>query len=91
MLRTFKHHADGVAFLALLPDGLRFVSGSADGTARVTYHGLAFAAAPAYLAREEERVKNRLKAESRRHVEEVRRLEADLAAVQLAATRSNID
>ena len=87
VLRTFKHHTDSVAFLALLPDGLRFVSGSADGTARVTYHGLAFAAAPAYLASEEERVKNRLKAESRRHVEEVRRLEADLAAVQLAATR----
>ena len=27
--------------LALLPDGLRFVSGSSDATARVAYHGLA--------------------------------------------------
>ena len=30
-----------VQCLALLPDGLRFVSGSADNTARITYHGLA--------------------------------------------------
>ena len=28
VLRTFKHHTDGVRCLALLPDGLRFVSGS---------------------------------------------------------------
>ena len=27
--------------LALLPDGLRFVSGSEDNTARIAYHGLA--------------------------------------------------
>jgi hypothetical protein len=27
--------------LALLPDGLRFVSGSDDKTARIAYHGLA--------------------------------------------------
>jgi WD40 repeat protein len=27
--------------LALMPDGLRFVSGSADGTARIVEHGLA--------------------------------------------------
>jgi len=30
-----------VLYLALLPDGLRFVSGSDDGTARIAYHGLA--------------------------------------------------
>ena len=29
------HHTDEVTCLALLPDGLRFVSGSADGTARI--------------------------------------------------------
>ena len=27
--------------LALMPDGLRFVSGSGDSTARIAYHGLA--------------------------------------------------
>ena len=41
VLRTFKHHTSGVNCLALLPDGLRFVSGSADKTARIAYHGLA--------------------------------------------------
>ena len=41
VLRTFKHHALGVNCLALLPDGLRFVSGSDDETARIAYHGLA--------------------------------------------------
>ena len=41
VLRTFKHHAVGVRSLALLPDGLRFVSGSRDKTARIAYHGLA--------------------------------------------------
>ena len=41
VLRTFKHHAAGVSSLALLPDGLRFVSGSQDDTARIAYHGLA--------------------------------------------------
>ena len=30
-----------VTSLALLPDGLRFVSVSADHTARIVYHGLA--------------------------------------------------
>ena len=30
-----------VGCLALLPDGLRFVSGSLDGDARIAYHGLA--------------------------------------------------
>ena len=40
VLRTFKHHARG-ALLALLPDGLRFVSGSYDKTACIAYHGLA--------------------------------------------------
>jgi len=45
VLRTFKHHANGVralrGSLALLPDGLRFVSGSDDGSACIAYHGLA--------------------------------------------------
>ena len=47
ILRTFKHHSwstsswNGVKCLALLPDGLRFVSGSHDGTACIVYHGLA--------------------------------------------------
>ena len=41
VLRTFKHHTNSVYCLALLPDGLRFVSGSDDKTARIAYHGLA--------------------------------------------------
>ena len=41
ILRTFNHHTDGVNSLALLPDGLRFVSGSDDKTACIFYHGLA--------------------------------------------------
>ena len=41
VLRTFKHHARPVLCLALLPDGLRFVSGANDDTARIAYHGLA--------------------------------------------------
>ena len=40
VLRTFKHHTGPVWCLALLPDGLRFVSGSDDGTTRVAHHGL---------------------------------------------------
>ena len=40
VLRTFNH-TDKVGCLALLPDGLRFVSGSSDKTARIAYHGLA--------------------------------------------------
>ena len=43
VLRTFKHHSWPVTCLALLPDGLRFVSGAADMTARIVYHGLALA------------------------------------------------
>ena len=35
------HHTSTVYCLALLPDGLRFVSGSSDDTARIAYHGLA--------------------------------------------------
>jgi WD40 repeat protein len=46
VLRTFKHHNNRVHCLALLPDGLRFASGSEDKTARIAYHGLAPAAAP---------------------------------------------
>ena len=53
VLRTFEHLAlqpdevyhdytiQTVWCLALLPDGLRFVSGSEDGTACIAYHGLA--------------------------------------------------
>ena len=41
VLRTFSHHTSMVGCLALLPDGLRFVSGSKDKTARIAYHGLA--------------------------------------------------
>ena len=41
VVRTFTHHTDWVTCLALLPDGLRFVSGSADDTACIFYHGLA--------------------------------------------------
>ena len=41
VLRTIRHHTDNVLCLALLPDGLRFVSGSTDKTARIAYHGLA--------------------------------------------------
>ena len=40
-LRTFKHHTNEVTSLALLPDGLRFVSGSCDTTACIVEHGLA--------------------------------------------------
>ena len=41
VLRTFTHHTNGVADhgLALMPDGLRFVSGSCDGTARIVEIG----------------------------------------------------
>ena len=35
VLRTFTHHTDTVWCLALLPDGIRFISGSRDGTARI--------------------------------------------------------
>ena len=45
VLRTFYHHSNvytgAVTSLALLPDGLRFVSGSWDNTARIVEHGLA--------------------------------------------------
>ena len=40
-MRTFTHHTDYVTSLALLPDGLRFASGSFDNTARIAYHGFA--------------------------------------------------
>ena len=39
VLRTFKHHTHKVLYLALLPDGLRFVSGSDDKTARIVEIG----------------------------------------------------
>ena len=41
VLRTFKHHTNTVSSLALMPDGLRFVSASYDRTARIVEHGLA--------------------------------------------------
>ena len=45
VLRTFTHvrHPSYPRMwsLALLPDGLRFVVGSTDTTARIVYHGLA--------------------------------------------------
>ena len=41
VLRTFTHHTRPVRSLALLPDGLRFVSGSDDRTARIVETGLA--------------------------------------------------
>ena len=41
VLRTFPHHTAAATSLTLLPDGLRFVSGSVDKTARIVYHGLA--------------------------------------------------
>ena len=41
VLRTFPHHTSPVSCMTLLPDGLRFVSGSSDRTARIVYHGLA--------------------------------------------------
>ena len=41
VLRTFKYHDGPVLSLALLPDGLRFVSGGVGQPARIAYHGLA--------------------------------------------------
>ena len=41
VLRNFTHHNLLGACMALMPDGLRFVSGSGDLTARIIYHGLA--------------------------------------------------
>ena len=41
VLCTFTHHTRKVTSLALMPNGLRFVSGSDDGTTRVAHHGLA--------------------------------------------------
>ena len=41
VLRTFRHHTASVFCLALLPDGLRFVSVSHDRTACIVEHGLA--------------------------------------------------
>jgi WD40 repeat protein len=41
VLCSFPHHTSQVSCLALLTDGLRFVSGSYDNTARIAYHGLA--------------------------------------------------
>ena len=41
VLRTFTHHIRAVRCLALLPDGLRFVSASGDHTAKIVEHGLA--------------------------------------------------
>ena len=42
VLRTFTHHTAPVTSLALMSDGLCFVSGSDDKTARIAYHGFDF-------------------------------------------------
>ena len=39
VLRNFTHHTKTLECLALLPDGLRFVSGSNEGTARIVEIG----------------------------------------------------
>ena len=41
ILRTMRNHYYIILNLTLMPDGLRFVSGSGDNTACVVYHGLA--------------------------------------------------
>ena len=41
VLLTFTHHVGSVECLALMPDGLRFVSCSEDRAVRIAYHGLA--------------------------------------------------
>ena len=41
VLRTFTHLRGVGRCLALLPDGLRFVSSSGNHAARIAYHGLA--------------------------------------------------
>ena len=42
LIVRFKHHNTRLVFsLALLPDGLRFVSGDEKGRACIAYHGLA--------------------------------------------------
>ena len=69
VLRTFTHHTKGVNCLALMPDGLRFVSGSGDNTARITEHGLALALTPAYLAGKRKKLMRDLEEEGRRHQE----------------------
>ena len=48
-------HPRWVRSLALLPDGLRFVSGSSDGTARIAEHGFAFEPDPAWVEAEAKR------------------------------------
>ena len=40
-LRTFEHHTSWMFSLALLPDGLRFISASDIRKTRIAYHGLA--------------------------------------------------
>ena len=68
--------------LALLPDGLRFVSGSYDKTARIVEHGLAVAPTRAYVAAEKEALRARLQDEHRRHADEVERLKTEMVAVE---------
>ncbi len=45
VVRTFTHHTGPVRCLALLPDDLRFVSGSDDRTAHIVEHGVIWARA----------------------------------------------
>ena len=51
VLRTFcdPRRAGAGCSLALLPDGLRFVSGGVDQTARIVYHGLALGPEQAWI------------------------------------------
>ena len=83
VMRTFRHHADEVRSLALLPDGLRFVSGSADGTARIAYHGLACTPHQAWLDAKPKRDKLRasaaLREELSARIKRLSALEAEVA------------
>ena len=75
-------HTRAVECLALLPDGLRFVSGSEDKTACIVEHGLAVAPTRAYVAAQKEALKARLRDERRRHADELERLNTKMVAVE---------
>ena len=78
VMRTFTHHSRQGYCLALLPDGLRFVSGSVDRTACIVEHGLAATPAPSYVAAFKEVLKARVKAAE----EGLRRAREELAAFE---------
>ena len=97
VLRTFTQHTDKVYCLALLPDGLRFVSGS-DETAHIAYHGLAFTPEPAWLEAEAaaraSRKKEVMAASARLRgflAERIERLSALEAGVETAAGGVDVD